>query len=45
MPLLFYFPLIVWMGMAEIMQDQMCAPAKIKTREPAGVTPGSATIR
>ena len=23
MPLLFYFPLIVWMGMMEIAQDEM----------------------
>ena len=32
MPLLFYFPLIVWMGMLEIMQDEMRVPAKIKAR-------------
>jgi hypothetical protein len=33
MPLLFYFPLIVWMGMVEIMHDEMRAP--VKTRVPA----------
>jgi len=34
MPLLFYFPLIVWMGMAEIMQTQMCETAKVRVRTP-----------
>jgi len=33
MPLLFYFPLIVWMGMVEIIRDEMAAPAK-GAREP-----------
>ena len=27
MPLLFYFPLIIWMGMLEAMQDEMRVPA------------------
>jgi hypothetical protein len=30
MPLLFYLPLIVWMGMFEAMQDQMRVPAAAK---------------
>ena len=30
MPLLFYFPLIVWMGMFEAMQDEMRVPAKAR---------------
>ena len=32
MPLLFYFPLIVWMGMLEAMQDEMRVPATTKAR-------------
>jgi hypothetical protein len=32
MPLLFYFPYIVWMGMMQIVQDEMRAPVKIKAR-------------
>jgi hypothetical protein len=32
MPLLFYFPLIVWMGMLEAMQDEMRVPATAKPR-------------
>jgi hypothetical protein len=32
MPLLFYFPLIVWMGMAEILQQEMQAPVRAKTQ-------------
>jgi hypothetical protein len=31
MPLLFYFPLIVWMGMMEIAHDEMRVPLKVKT--------------
>lgn len=30
MPLLFYFPLIVWMGMMEIVQQEMHAPIKVR---------------
>ena len=30
MPLLFYFPLIIWMGMVEIAQDEMHVPARVK---------------
>lgn len=30
MPLLFYFPLIIWMGMVEIMHDELRVPAKAK---------------
>jgi hypothetical protein len=33
MPLLFYFPFIVWMGMMEIMRDEMM-PATVKSRRP-----------
>ena len=32
MPLLFYLPLIVWMGMFEAMQDEMRVPAVAKAR-------------
>ena len=32
MPLLFYFPLIIWMGMLEAMQAEMRVPATDKTR-------------
>lgn len=32
MPLLFYFPLIIWMGMLEAMQDEMRVSATVKTR-------------
>ena len=32
MPLLFYFPLIVWMGMLEAMQDEMRVPVTAKPR-------------
>jgi hypothetical protein len=34
MPLLFYFPYIVWMGMMQIVQDEMRVPVKIKARPP-----------
>ena len=32
MPLLFYFPLIIWMGMLEAMQDEMRVSATVKAR-------------
>ena len=32
MPLLFYFTLIVWMGMLEAIQDEMRVPATAKAR-------------
>jgi len=32
MPLLFYFPLIIWMGVLEAMQDEMRVPAAAKAR-------------
>ena len=35
MPLLFYFPFIVWMGMMEIAQDEMRAPVRIKAQTPS----------
>jgi len=35
MPLLFYFPLIIWMGMMEIAQDEMRAPVNVRTPTPA----------
>jgi hypothetical protein len=31
MPLLFYFPFIVWMGMLEIAHDELRVPVKVKT--------------
>jgi hypothetical protein len=34
MPLLFYFPYIVWMGMMQIVHDEMRVPVKIKARPP-----------
>jgi hypothetical protein len=34
MPLLFYFPFIVWMGLMEVAQDEMRAPVRVKTRTP-----------
>jgi hypothetical protein len=34
MPLLFYFPLIIWMGMMEIAQDEMRIAVKVNTRTP-----------
>ena len=34
MPLLFYFPYIIWMGMMQIVQDEMRVSAKIKPRPP-----------
>jgi len=34
MPLLFYFPYIIWMGMMQIAQDEMRVPVKIKPRPP-----------
>jgi hypothetical protein len=30
MPLLFYFPLIVWMGMFDFMREEMREPVKVK---------------
>lgn len=32
MPLLFYFPFIVWMGLMEIAQDEMRIPVRVKAR-------------
>ncbi len=32
MPLLFLFPFIIWMGMVEVVQDQMRSPLNIKRR-------------
>jgi hypothetical protein len=34
MPLLFYFPLIVWMGMMEIVQQEVHTPVKVKAQSP-----------
>lgn len=30
MPLLFYLPLIIWMGLYETAQDEMRVPVKVK---------------
>lgn len=30
MPLLFYLPLIIWMGLFEAAQDEMWVPLKVK---------------
>jgi len=35
MPLLFYFPFIVWMGLMEVVQDEMRIPVKVKARPPS----------
>jgi hypothetical protein len=35
MPLLFYFPFIVWMGLMEVAQDEMRIPIKVKARPPS----------
>ena len=32
MQLLFYFPLIIWMGMLDAMKDEMRVPARAKAR-------------
>ena len=32
MPLLLYFPLIVWMGMMEIVQQELHAPVRVKVQ-------------
>jgi hypothetical protein len=32
MPLFFYWPLIVWMGMCGLAHDEWRAPAKIKAK-------------
>jgi hypothetical protein len=32
MPLLLYFPLIVWMSMVEIVQQEMHVPVKVPQR-------------
>ena len=33
---LFYFPFIVWMGMMEIAQDEMCRrPVRVKAQTPS----------
>jgi hypothetical protein len=33
MPLLFYLPLIIWMGLFEVAHDEMRAPVKVKARD------------
>jgi hypothetical protein len=33
MPLLFYLPVILWLGMFEVAREELRAPVKIKTRE------------
>lgn len=30
MPMLFYLPIILWMGMFEVVQDELCTPVKVK---------------
>jgi len=32
MPLLLYFPLIIWMGMLEALRDETRVPATVKAR-------------
>jgi hypothetical protein len=34
MPLLFYFPLIIWLGMMGVIEDEVREPATIKVRSP-----------
>jgi len=33
MPLLFYFPIIVWAGMVTVAQEQMRTPVRVKAHE------------
>jgi len=33
MPMLFYLPMIVWMGMWGAVQDELCAPVKVKANK------------
>ena len=35
MPLLFYFPYIIWMGMIELAQEEMRVAIKVKARPTA----------
>jgi hypothetical protein len=35
MPLLFCFPLIIWMGMLEIAHDEMRVPVNVRPPTPA----------
>jgi hypothetical protein len=32
MPIFFYLPMILWLGMVEVARDEMRAPVKIKPR-------------
>lgn len=32
MPLLFYLPMIIWMGLFGVVQDQVYAPVKAKVK-------------
>jgi hypothetical protein len=34
MPLLLYFPLIIWMGMFEVARSEIRSPAEVKVRVP-----------
>lgn len=33
MPMLFYLPIILWMGMWGVAQDEFCAPIKAKAEK------------
>ena len=33
MPLLFYLPLIIWMGLFEVAKDEVRVPVKVALRE------------
>jgi hypothetical protein len=33
MPLLFYLPIILWMGMLGVTHDEFCVPAKVKAKK------------
>jgi len=39
MPLLFYFPLIVWMGMMDFLREEMHEPVKFESVKVKGRVP------
>ena len=34
MPLLFYFPMVIWLGMIGVVQDEMRVPVRARARTP-----------
>lgn len=33
MPMLFYLPMILWMGMFDVVQNELRAPVKVKAKK------------